>query len=139
MERSFASTALDLRRLVWIVRDGKGGKSPGIYLNKDMLAAWRVFIAAKAWGRFSVNSLARRLYNAGWPRSVRPYNLRHTVGLELSERGVDLADIQAMMGHKRISTTRQHYVPVLGSRLEKASKAIEGRLPWPTSATGSKR
>lgn len=121
---------VDLRRRVWTVRDGKGGWSPGIYLNDDMIAAWQVFIQAEAWGEFSQNSFTRRLYHAGWPKDVRPYNLRHTVGIGLSERGVDLADIQAHMGHKRIETTRKHYVPVLNTRLQDASERIDGRLGW---------
>jgi integrase len=48
----------------------------------------------------------------------------------MSESGVDLADIQQHMGHKRIDTTRRHYVPVLGSRLQRASELIDGRFGW---------
>jgi integrase len=121
---------VDLVRRVWTVRDGKGGESPGVYLNNDMLAAWRVFVKAKAWGTFETSSFAKVLRSAGWPKAVRPYNLRHTVGISLSEAGVDLADIQAHMGHKRIATTRKFYVPVLSSRMEAASRLLEGRLGW---------
>ena len=123
-------TDVDLERRVWIVRDGKGGFSPGVYLNDDMLAAWRLFLEADAWGEFSTNSLARRLRSAGWPKNVRPYNLRHSTGIALSERGTDLADIQAFMGHKQIATTRRHYVPVLNSRMQLASEQIDGRFGW---------
>ena len=121
---------VDLERRVWSVRDGKGGWSPGVYLNDDMLAAWRVFLEAKAWGDFEINSYTRVLYNNGWPRDVRPYNLRHAVGIALSETGADLSDVQAHMGHKRISTTREHYVPVLGSRMQALSESIDGRIGW---------
>ncbi len=121
---------IDLKRRVWIVRDGKGGFSPGVYLNEDMLTAWRLFIAAEAWGWFDTRNLDRRLYKAGWPRGVRVYNLRHSVGLALSEQGEDLADIQAHMGHRSIATTRHFYVPVLGSRLQSASEKLDGRLGW---------
>ena len=128
--RRAAPADIDLERRVWNVRDGKGGWSPGVYLNTDMLAAWHVFITADAWGAFESNSFSRVLYNAGWPRSVRPYNMRHAVGIALSETGADLADVQAHMGHKHISTTRTHYVPVLGSRMQAISQAIDGRLGW---------
>lgn len=121
---------VDLERRVWRVRDGKGGDSPGVYLNDDMLAAWTLFVAAKAWGPFETSSFAKVLRSAGWPTAVRPYNLRHTVGITLSEAGVDLADIQAHMGHKRIATTRRFYVPVLASRMEAASRLLEGRFGW---------
>lgn len=131
-------TDVDLRRRVWTVRDGKGGWSPGIYLNDDMIAAWRLFIQAEAWGTFRTSSYTKRLYHAGWPKDVRPYNLRHTVGIRLSEAGVDLADIQVHMGHKRIETTRKHYVPVLHSRLQDASRLLEGQLGWGKKADGRK-
>lgn len=128
---------VDLERRVWIVRDGKGGYSPGLYLNDDMLAAWDLFIAAEAWGEFSTNSFARTLRGAGWPKGVRPYNLRHTTWITASERGADLSDIQAGAGHKHIATTRRHYVPVLNSRMQKLSELIDGRFGWSASGTAS--
>lgn len=130
---------VDLRRRVWAVRDGKGGWSPGVYLNDDMVAAWQVFIAAQAWGPYNTSSFAEALREAGWPKGVRPYQLRHSVGISLSEAGVDLADVQAHMGHTRIATTRKFYVPVLGARLEAAGKAIEGRIGWKPKARKSPR
>ena len=48
----------------------------------------------------------------------------------MSEAGVDLADIQQHMGHRRIDTTRRHYVPVLGSTLQDASERIDQRFGW---------
>ena len=102
---------VDLTQCVWRPRDGKGGWGPGIYLNDDMLAAWELFVEANAWGSFRIGSLVRTIRRAGWPAGVRPYNLRHTVGISISEAGGDLADVQAHLGHKHISTTRKHYVP----------------------------
>jgi integrase len=119
---------LSLETRVWKVRNAKGGQGPGIYLNDDMLAAWRVFVEADAWGEFNTGSYARVLRTAGWPAGLRPYNLRHAVGQAMSAAGIDLADIQAHYGHKHLSTTRRHYVPVLDSRLERASRKIDGRL-----------
>jgi integrase len=121
---------VDLRRRVWTPRDGKGGFTPGIYLTADMVEAWKLFIEADAWGKFDTYSQARVLRNCGWLENVRPYNLRHSVGIAMSESGVDLADIQQAMGHKHISTTRAHYVPVINARLQAAGKTLEGRLPW---------
>jgi integrase len=128
-------TDVDLERRVWVCRDGKGGWSPGQFLNREMIAAWRVFIEADAWGPYNTGAMARTLRAAGWPAGVKPYSLRHTLGLTLSEAGVDLADIQVVMGHRRIATTRAHYVPVLGSRLEAASRLLEGRFGWATPGT----
>jgi integrase len=121
---------VDLRRRVWIARDGKGGFSPGVFLNDDMTAAWEAFIEADAWGTFNTGSFARTLRAAGWPADVRPYNLRHSIGIALSEMGADLADIQQHMGHRRMETTRRHYVPVLGTRMEAMSRELDGRFGW---------
>lgn len=120
---------VDLTRRVWVARDAKGGFSPGAYLNAEMVMAWQAFIDAEAWGPFPDN-FARRIRTAGWPVGVKPYNLRHSTWIEASERGIDLADIQAGAGHKRISTTRTHYVPVRASRMQRMSEALEGRFGW---------
>jgi integrase len=119
---------VDLTRRVWRVRDAKGGWSAGLYLNDDMFEAWRLFVQADAWGDYDTRSMARRLRWCGWPDDVRPYNLRHSVGIGLSDLGVDLADIQHWMGHRHIETTRTFYVPVLGGRIQRAAEAIDGRL-----------
>lgn len=132
-------TDVDVDRRVWIVRDAKGGYSPGIYLNDDQLAAWQFFIAAEAWGKFDTNSFARTLRAAGWPVGVKPYNLRHTTWIEASERGADLADIQAGAGHKSIATTRRHYVPVLNSRMQRLSELLGGRFGWGASGLASEK
>lgn len=119
---------VDFENRVWIPRDGKGGHTPGIYLNDDMLFAWKAFAEADAWKTFNSRVFARTLRRYGWPEGVRPYNLRHSIGLALSEAGFDLADIGPHMGHKRPETTRKHYVPVLNSRLQAMSEAIGDRI-----------
>ncbi len=64
-----------------------------------------------------------------------------TSGIALSEAGNDLSDIPPPMGHKRLETTRRHYVPpVLDSRIQAVSRSIEGRLGWkPKAATAELR
>lgn len=121
---------VSLERRVWLPRDAKGGYGPGVYLNDDALAAWTLFIEAAAWGAFNTNSFARTIRQAGWPAGVKPYNLRHTTWITASERGADLADIQADAGHKHLATTRQHYVPVLNSRMQKLGELLDGRFGW---------
>lgn len=121
---------VDLKRRIWRMRDAKGGHTPGgrIYLNDDMLIAWATFAKAEAWGPFDTGSFASVLRSAGWPEGVRPYNLRHAVGIALSESGVDLSDVSALLGHTRVQTTRSFYVPILNSRMQRAAQQIEGRL-----------
>ena len=131
---------VDVERRVWIPRDGKGGYCPGVYLNDDMLEAWKLFIAVDAWGAFDSGSFAKRIRAAGLPAHLVPYQLRHTVGIALSEAGVDLKDIGDHLGHKHIETTRRHYVPVLETRLQRASeKLAERKLGWRSDNWESKR
>jgi site-specific recombinase XerD len=119
---------VDLDRRVWMVRTAKGGAPRAIVLNDEMRAAWTAFIAAHAWGSFDASDYAKALYAAGWPKDVRPYQARHSVALELGERGIDLADVSTMLGHKDLATTRRHYQGILTSRLKSASHALAGRF-----------
>jgi len=125
-----ALSDVDLERRVWTPRNGKGGLSDPIYLNDDMLAAWQLFVAVGAWGPFCTSSFARVLHHCGWPKTVRPYNLRHSVGIAMSDAGIDLADVQVHMGHSRIATTRHFYVPARQGRMQLASAAIDHRFAW---------
>jgi site-specific recombinase XerD len=119
---------VDLERRVWTVRTGKGGDIRAMFLNDDMLTAWKAFIATEAWGTFDGSDYAKKLYAAGWPEDVRPYQARHSVALELGERGADIGDVQGWLGHRQITTTRRHYAPVLTSRLKHASDTLAGRF-----------
>ena len=119
---------VDMVRRVWLVRTAKGGAPRAFWLNDDMRAAWQAFIAADAWGSFDGSDYAKALYAAGWPTDVRPYQARHSVALELGERGIDLGDVQGWLGHKHVQTTRKHYAPVLVSRLKSASESLAGRF-----------
>jgi len=119
---------IDLDRRVWLVRTAKGGEPRTFWLNDDMIAALRAFIQAEAWGSFDGSDYAKALYTAGWPKDVRPYQARHSVALELGERGIDLGDVQGWLGHKHVNTTRKHYAPVLSSRLKLASQSLAGRF-----------
>ena len=119
---------VDMERRVWAVRTAKGGAPRVFWLNDDMKAAWEAFAAADAWGHFDGSDYAKELYAAGWPKDVRPYQARHSVALELGERGIDLGDVQGWLGHKQVTTTRRHYAPVLVSRLKQASEALADRF-----------
>jgi len=119
---------VDLAHRVWIVRPAKGDRGTLVALNDDMHAAWSLFMAARAWGPFNQRSFVKTLHRNGWPKGIRPYTLRHSVGMALSAAQVDLGDIQAHMGHSSPATTRAFYVPGLLKRQQAASATIEGRL-----------
>jgi integrase len=130
---------LDFDQKVWRVRDGKGGVRPmGVPLTGDAIHAWQLFIAADAWGAWNTNSFARTLRQSGWPKDVRPYQLRHTIGLALSDQDVDLADIGTILGHRPGSRmTAQHYITPQFRRMQTAMARLEGRLSWSPLLPGS--
>jgi len=118
-----------LEERVWIIDPAKGGNGVVLPLNDNMIAAWRLFIAADAWGPFKLGSYWAALRAAGWPKGLPPYTLRHETGQAADRNGVDLGDIQLLLGHKNIATTRRSYVPGVAARLRAASAAIDGRFP----------
>ena len=119
---------VDLQRRLWFVRGAKGSYNTTVPLNEDQVAAWQLFMDAGAWGVYDSRSFSKTLKRAGWPKDIRPYNLRHSTGRALDERGVDLGDIQGLMGHTTPETTRAFYVPGMIKRLAAATKKLEGRF-----------
>lgn len=123
-------TDVDLDRAIWWVPAAKGGEAVPLPLNAEMLTAWQLFSRSKAWGTFDTRGFGRVVRRAGWPAHVRVYNARHSVGIALSEKGVDLADIAAFLSHSRIQTARDFYVPMLFTRLKAASDQLTGRVDF---------
>jgi site-specific recombinase XerD len=54
----------------------------------------------------------------------QPYVLRHTCFTELRKRGADLADVQALAGHRHSQTTKR-YAPTVNAKLIEAMKRME--------------
>ena len=119
---------LDLARRIWFVRAGKGGTAIPLPLNADQVHAWRAFIAADAWGKFDTRSFSKTIRRHGWPAGIRPYTLRHTFAIDHLLGGTDLGDLQGLLGHRQIETTRKHYAPVLLARLKKAGASRKLKL-----------
>jgi integrase len=57
-------------------------------------------------------------------KPIKQYNLRHSFGTTLAQRGVDVRTIQALMRHKRITTTEQYMAyrpqPELANQITRA-------------------
>lgn len=123
---------VDLESRRWNIAGAKGGEAIELWLNDDMIAAWREFIAAEAWGDFDATDYAKQLRAAGWPEHIRPYNAKHALGMDLGDKGVDLETIRDWYGQTDTDTTRI-YTGVVRAKLKAASEAINGRLGWGTS------
>lgn len=120
---------VDRQRRIWFVRAAKGGERIPLPLNREMYVALRLFAKVKAWGRFDRRNFTRVLRRCGWPPGIRPYNLRHATALTLRSRGADLADVQDVLGHADMSTTRI-YGHIVEDRLLEQSARLEGRFGW---------
>jgi integrase len=125
---------VDLEARIWVPRDAKGGFCPGVYLNEDMLAAWKLFIDANAWGRYNHAAFARTIRTAGWPAHVRPYQARHTTWITARERGVPLEDVSDGAGHTDTRMTKRFYTGILNGPLQRMSETLDGRFQgWPAA------
>jgi integrase len=121
-------TDVDLVRRVWHVRSAKNEPSHPIPLNDDMLIAWQAFISANCWGPYRAATFRKALRRAGFTAAVRPYNLRHEGAIFALERGADLGDLQGLLGHTHIETTRRNYGPLADARQRRVSEQMTGRL-----------
>lgn len=119
---------VDLVRGIWFVRAAKQGTAIPLPLNPEMVKAWRAFIVAKAWGPFDTRSFSKTIQRHGWPKGIRPYTLRHTFAIDHLLGGTDLGDLQGLLGHRQIETTRKFYGPVLLARLKKAGASRKLKL-----------
>lgn len=77
----------------------------------------------------SFKHLLRRL---GMDDQIRPHDLRRTLAVHVLEATGDVREVQAVLGHKRLTTT-MHYLdhdltPVRASVLEKAKLLALGNI-----------
>jgi integrase len=90
---------------------GKGGKPHWKPLTADGVDAFKLFIDRKAFGEFSQSSVYKSWKlacdDAGVP-FFNPYRLRHTYATTLRAEGMDLADVQELVGHTSSKTTARY-------------------------------
>jgi integrase len=112
----------------WIVRGAKGGPTHAIHLNKDMRAAVKRFLSSGAIGWYETQQLLDLARELGWPPRIPLYNARHSVAIDAIAAGADLGDLQALLGHASIETTRRFYAGIIRLRQRNVGKRLEGRL-----------
>ena len=116
-------TDLDLRSGLLLVRNGKGRKDRVVPIGGAAATALDLYLAdgrpalvrraetalflARTGARLSAISLRARIQLAGRRLGVRltPHALRHTCATHLLRGGADLRHVQALLGHRRLTTT----------------------------------
>ena len=117
------TTAIDSRRMVIRVDEGKGRKDRYVMLSPRLLDILRDYWKAtrpKDWlfpgnrpgqpiTRFAVEFVCRRTrQECGIHKPVTPHSLRHAFAVHLLEAGADLRTIQLLLGHRSLTTTSQY-------------------------------
>jgi integrase len=111
---------------VVVADPGKDGAPHAKPLTPDGVDAFKLFVSADAWGSFSQSaaykSWKQACEDAGVP-FFNPYKLRHSYATALRAQGMDLADVQELMGHKSATTTRR-YAMVAPKKLAAAADLL---------------
>jgi integrase len=119
---------VDLERRVWYTRTAKGGINTEVLLNDEQLAAWGLFVAAQAWGPYDSRSFAKTVQRCGWPKGIRPYQLRASTVQVLRRRGGDPSDVQETLGHTSIETGRAFYYAATVEQQAAISARLDDRF-----------
>jgi integrase/recombinase XerD len=136
-------TAIDSRRMVIRVEQGKGRKDRYVMLSPRLLDVLRDYWHAmrpKEW-LFPGNvpgqpitpaavqdtcRIVRR--QAGIDKPVTPHSLRHAFAVHLLETGADLRTIQLLLGHRSLNTTAR-YLRLATSKVCATASPLDGLRP----------
>jgi integrase len=112
--------------VVFVNRPGKGGKPHWKPLTERGVEAFKLFIEKTAFGEFSQSSIYKSWKLACEDAKVpffNLYRLRHTYATTLRAEGLDLADVQELVGHTSARTT-ERYAMVAPQKLVAALGAL---------------
>jgi site-specific recombinase XerD len=140
---------IDSQRMVVVVRQGKGRKDRlvplSVRLLQELRAYWRHYRPA-LWlfpgtdpsqplcGSAVQRQCQRAARRAGLTKRCSPHTLRHSYATHLLEAGVDILTVQALLGHRHLSTTA-HYIHVDTRRLRQTPSLLDLLvLPTPQAA-----
>lgn len=139
-------SAIDSKRMVVRVEQGKGQKDRYVMLSPKLLATlrdwWRVerpqhwlFPGDKTGQHVSKDTVehacqkAHRLCHI--PKPITPHSLRHAFAVHLLEQGTDVRTIQLLLGHRSLATTAR-YLRIATTKVCSTTSPLD-LLPHPVS------
>jgi integrase/recombinase XerD len=137
-------TAIDSRRMVIRVVQGKGQKDRYVMLSAKLLEILRDYWKAvhpKDWlfpgghpgqpiTKDAVEEACKKAHRAsGLAKHVTPHSLRHAFAVHLLESGTDVRTIQLLLGHRSLATTTR-YLRIATNKVCSTSSPLD-LLPSP--------
>lgn len=114
---------VDIRNRTLIVRDGKGGKDRVTYISELAAEHLEAYLRTRTdthpelfqnryGGRYDTTAAVRKLMTsigtAAGVQNVHPHRFRRTFATTLHRRGMDIHEIQRLMGHSNVQTTLEY-------------------------------
>jgi integrase/recombinase XerD len=136
--------AIDSKRMVIRVEQGKGQKDRYVMLSPKLLETLRIYWRArrpKEWlfpgdhpaqpiTRGAVDEACDKAHRlSGLSKPVTPHSLRHAFAVHLLEAGTDVRTIQLLLGHRSLATTAR-YLRIATSKVCATSSPLD-LLPRP--------
>lgn len=128
---------IEVNEKIGWVRSGKGSKDRLFLLSEKLIEELKEYIQNKKESDYMFSGRNERMSsrnvqkiikkiakNAGIEKNVHPHTLRHTLGTHLLEDGVNIRNIQELLGHANISTT-QIYTHVSTEELKKIKNPLD--------------
>jgi site-specific recombinase XerD len=143
---ALASAAIDSKRMVLRVEQGKGQKDRYVMLSPkllEVLRAWWRVEKPKDWlfpgdmpgQHITKGAVERECQKAHRtcriPKPITPHSLRHAFAVHLLEQGTDVRTIQLLLGHRSLATTAK-YLRIATSKVCSTSSPLD-LLPRPVS------
>jgi integrase/recombinase XerD len=136
--------AIDSKRMVLRVEQGKGSKDRYVMLSPKLLATlrdwWRLerpqhwlFPGNRLQQHITQDAVeqacqkARSLCHS--PKPITPHSLRHAFAVHLLEQGTDVRTIQLLLGHRSLATTAR-YLRIATSKVCSTTSPLD-LLPHP--------
>jgi integrase/recombinase XerD len=143
---ALAPLAIDSKRMVLRVEQGKGQKDRYVMLSPkllEVLRAWWRVEKPKDWlfpgdmpgQHITKGAVERECQKAHRickiPKPLTPHSLRHAFAVHLLEQGTDVRTIQLLLGHRSLATTAK-YLRIATSKVCSTSSPLD-LLPRPVS------